>query len=375
MVTMEFYREISETCLEENVWPEYQKTFRDFWNKKIMAKNILALDDADIDPIIRMLDLNGKGNTKGSIAVAKAFIRMGMWYRAFRSLKDNESLRNKFNQILNSTNDAELITLLNEFEALNQGNNNGLTGKNAVIINAILFLNNPSFYVSAISLVHREKIINFFLNESTEYSSFGEKLILTNRKIIDHFRLQGIQDNPRKLSLFIYSIKDRWENGSDPSGNTDNNDNENAETENEIDASSQIFIIEKYLEDFLIGNWENTELGEKYDLIFENNELLSQQYKTEIGIIDLLVKEKESGNYVVIELKRNQTSDSTIGQILRYMGWVKSKLSQGKPVRGIIIGYSNDEKLNYAISCVENIEVLLYRINFNLTKAKTHSSP
>ena len=106
-------------------------------------------------------------------------------------------------------------------------------------------------------------------------------------------------------------------------------------------------------------------------MIFENNELVSQQYKTDIGIIDLLVKEKATGNYVVIELKRDQTSDATVGQILRYIGWVKAKLAQGKKVKGIIIGYSNDEKLNYAISCVDTIEVFLYRIKFNLIRPKT----
>lgn len=372
MITIELYREFSENCSEKNVWPEYQNIFQDFWNNKIMNENTSSLDDADIDPIIRMLDQNGKGNTKGSIVVAKAFIRMGMWYRAFRSLKENENLRNKFNQILSSINDTELISLLNEFENINKENSNGLTGKNAVIINAILCLNNPSFYISAVSLEHRKKIIDFLYNDSIDYSSFGEKVILTNRKIIDYFRSMNIQDNPRKISLFIYSIKDRWESSNEHSENTDHIDDiDITEIENNNDTTSQTFIIEKYLEDFLIGNWESTELGKKYNLIFENNELVSQQYKTGIGTIDLLVKEKSTGDYVVIELKRNQTSDTTVGQIMRYIGWVRSKLSQGKPVKGIIIGYSNDEKLNYAISCVENIEVFLYRINFTLTKPKT----
>lgn len=372
MITIEMYKIFSDNYSEKNVWPEYKSIFHDFWNNKIMNCNSSTLDDADIDPIIRMLDQNGKGNTKGSIVVAKAFIRMGMWYRAFRSLKENENLRNKFDQILSSTNDNELITLLNEFESINKENNNGLTGKNAVIINAILCLNNPEFYISAVSLEHRKKIIKYLYNKSIDYSSFGENIIYTNRMIIDYFRSINIQDNPRKLSLFIYSIKDRWDSSNEHSENIDVVDElENTETENNIDASSQTFIIEKYLEDFLIGNWENTELGKKYDLIFENNELVSQQYKTEIGIIDLLVKEKGTGDYVVIELKRNQTSDTTVGQIMRYIGWVKSKLSQERPVKGIIIGYSNDEKLNYAISCVENIEVFLYRIYFTLTKPKT----
>ena len=32
---------------------------------------------------------------------------------------------------------------------------------------------------------------------------------------------------------------------------------------------------------------------------------------------------KNNKNYVVIELKKNQTSDDTVGQLARYMGWIK----------------------------------------------------
>ena len=81
-----------------------------------------------------------------------------------------------------------------------------------------------------------------------------------------------------------------------------------------------LFYMEEQLEDFLIENWENTELGKKYDLITENGELISQQFPTDIGKIDILVKDKENNNFVVIELKKNQTSDDTIGQIARYIG-------------------------------------------------------
>jgi restriction system protein len=45
--------------------------------------------------------------------------------------------------------------------------------------------------------------------------------------------------------------------------------------------------MESQLEDFLIENWEKTELGKKYDLIEENNETVSQQFRTDIGIIDI----------------------------------------------------------------------------------------
>ena len=85
-----------------------------------------------------------------------------------------------------------------------------------------------------------------------------------------------------------------------------------------------LFYMEKQLEDFIIENWNKTEFGKKYDLIEEEGELISQQFKTDIGFIDILAKDKKTKNYVVIELKKNQTSDDTIGQLLRYMGWILS---------------------------------------------------
>ena len=63
-----------------------------------------------------------------------------------------------------------------------------------------------------------------------------------------------------------------------------------------------LFYMEKQLEDFIIENWDKTEFGKKYDLIKEEGELISQQFKTDIGFIDILAKDKKTKNYVVIEL-------------------------------------------------------------------------
>ena len=62
--------------------------------------------------------------------------------------------------------------------------------------------------------------------------------------------------------------------------------------------------MEKQLEDFIIANWDKTEFGKKYDLITEDGQMVSQQYPTSIGPIDILAKDKSTGNYVVIELKK-----------------------------------------------------------------------
>lgn len=133
--------------------------------------------------------------------------------------------------------------------------------------------------------------------------------------------------------------------------------------------SAGLFYLEKQLEDFLVENWDNIDLGTKYELLYEEGLLVSQQYKTAIGPIDILAKNKNTGNYVVIELKRNQTSDDTAGQVLRYMGWVAENLNNSK-VEGLIIAGKYDEKLRYATEMLPSVDVYLYSVSFNLVEHK-----
>lgn len=135
------------------------------------------------------------------------------------------------------------------------------------------------------------------------------------------------------------------------------------------DLSRGLFYMEKQLEDFIIRNWDETEFGEKYELIFQDGELKSQQYSTSIGPIDILAKDKNTGSHVVIELKRDQTSDDTVGQVARYMGWVKEELND-PDVRGIIVAGSFDQRLHYAGQMVPNVDVFLYQVDFKLSEYK-----
>lgn len=145
----------------------------------------------------------------------------------------------------------------------------------------------------------------------------------------------------------------------------------NLEIKNEESPYSQgLFYMESQLEDFIINNWGNTELGKKYDLIYEKGDLISKQYRTEIGIIDILAKDKKNKNYVVIELKRNQTSDDTFGQLTRYMGWVKRHLKDDN-VKGIIIAGKYDKKLDYALEYAPfDTDVFIYNVSFTLNEFK-----
>jgi restriction system protein len=130
------------------------------------------------------------------------------------------------------------------------------------------------------------------------------------------------------------------------------------------------FYMEKQLEDFLVANWEKTALGERFELIEENGNLVSQQYRTDIGTIDILARDRKDGAYVVIELKRNQSSDDTVGQVLRYMGWFDEHKKMGKPTRCIIIARAPDRKLDYALRRIGDVQTYIYKVNFQLMKLK-----
>jgi len=127
------------------------------------------------------------------------------------------------------------------------------------------------------------------------------------------------------------------------------------------------FGLEKHLEDFLVDNWENTPLGDTLEVYEEEGEVVGQQYYTDIGRIDILCTDKNNGDYVAIELKKGRSSDSVVGQLLRYMGYIQHEMAdEGQDVRGLIILREPDDRLRYALSQVNNVEVFSYEVTFDL---------
>lgn len=126
------------------------------------------------------------------------------------------------------------------------------------------------------------------------------------------------------------------------------------------------FVLEKYLEDFIVSNFDMIFKGSLQ--IYEDIEgNIGQQYTTDIGQIDILAVEPKSDSFVVIELKKGRPSDQVIGQILRYMGWVKKNLcKQGQTVKGLVICRDSDLKLSYALEMTNDIDVRYYNVFFKL---------
>lgn len=130
------------------------------------------------------------------------------------------------------------------------------------------------------------------------------------------------------------------------------------------------FAMEKHLEDFLVKNWAQTELGKDYDIYTEEGEPVGQQYPTDTGPMDLLAVKKDKSELLVVELKRGKASDVVVGQVLRYMGFVKEDLAEPhQAVRGAIIALEDDLRIRRALAVTPSIEFFRYQISFKLLKA------
>jgi restriction system protein len=129
------------------------------------------------------------------------------------------------------------------------------------------------------------------------------------------------------------------------------------------------FAMESHLEHFLVANWEQTEFGKEFTIFAEEGEEVGKQYETDAGRIDILAVSKDRGRLLVIELKRGRTSDIVVGQLLRYMGYVKEELAEAhQSVEGVIIGLEDDQRLRWAIATVPAIRFYRYQISFRLMR-------
>jgi len=140
-------------------------------------------------------------------------------------------------------------------------------------------------------------------------------------------------------------------------------------TMDETIEDPSIFALEKHLEDFLVQNWHHTELGKHYDIYEEDGEMVGQQYPSDTGPIDILAVSKDKKELLVVELKKGRVSDVVVGQVQRYMGYVKDELAEkNQTVRGVIIAFEDDIKIHRALSVALNIDLYTYKIHFELKK-------
>ena len=221
--------------------------------------------------------------------------------------------------------------------------------------------------VRQIKIAHENLIKKYGSKTSTRKDADGwskrmtaTRLCVSPSKIVQDIALaEALEDYPelRKFKTKSEAIKSLKKNRL-----------LNVETEQEAESKSLV-EDESALKKFFRSRWENTPFYKEW-------KLRGVEYETgAIGRIDLLTHHRNEPRWRVIELKLLKSNDETVGQLLRYMGWVKENLStEDEKIEGLIIAKSWDESIRYALMCVPSVHMMLYSFesgNLILKELKT----
>lgn len=139
---------------------------------------------------------------------------------------------------------------------------------------------------------------------------------------------------------------------------------------NDENNVGMLFPFEAQLRDFIVQNISSINVnGMKLKLFVDENSRNGVEYPTEVGPIDILC-EDQNGDFVVFELKLGKGPDRAMGQIARYMGWVKKNIAINKEVSGVIVAKEVDDKLKYAALVVPRVSLFEYNVNFSVKQVE-----
>lgn len=205
-----------------------------------------------------------------------------------------------------------------------------------------------------------------------EYS-YHEGQILPHRRTVNWLDIiiekSSMSDNLTKSASSIGTVSDLSGYASEIDQLIRGTNKPTTPYEDEIIEDPSVFALEKHLEDFLVVNWKQTELGKNYDIYEEGGETIGKQYPTDTGYLDILAISKDKKELLVVELKKGRASDNVVGQIQRYMGYVLEELAEEtQTVKGIIIALEDDIRIRRALKVAPNIEFYRYQVSFKLFK-------
>ena len=94
--------------------------------------------------------------------------------------------------------------------------------------------------------------------------------------------------------------------------------------------------------------------------MYEDEDIRGIEFPAGGRFIDLLAVDR-AGGYVVIELKVSKGYHRVVGQLLRYMAWIKEDLAApSQAVRGMIVARTISEDLKLASSLAPGIDPFEY---------------
>ncbi|WP_205742978.1 hypothetical protein [Halalkalirubrum salinum] len=136
------------------------------------------------------------------------------------------------------------------------------------------------------------------------------------------------------------------------------------------------FVKERHLQQYLVNHWDRMGLSEQWEIYSDADDpQAGVEFSTGIGRPDILLTHTSDARVCVLELKRSGTSDRAVGQLLRYVGWVRAHLedlegvSTDAEVEGRLIVSESSEKLEYAMSAVQELTLYHYEMEVTLNQS------
>ena len=139
------------------------------------------------------------------------------------------------------------------------------------------------------------------------------------------------------------------------------------EMEHREAVASSEFAYEHDLRDYLANNLGVIASGLS---LYEEEGIRGVEFPVGGRFIDLLAQDAKG--YVVIELKVSRGYDRVVGQLLRYIGWIKQHHADpGQRVRGIIIAKEISEDLRLACSGLTDVSLYEYALSVSVKQVRS----
>jgi tetratricopeptide (TPR) repeat protein len=129
-------------------------------------------------------------------------------------------------------------------------------------------------------------------------------------------------------------------------------------------ASPKEILLEDSLERLI--NLGTTVFGRSLRIYQSAGAPYGRQYPIPGGRIDLLTEDLNTGELLVIELKKDGDNDDVLRQIATYMVWVRENIAkENQKVAGLICVFSASPKLRMAVRAVPGLELFEYGFSFS----------
>jgi len=231
--------------------------------------------------------------------------------------------------------------------------NNKIKGASHGLVTLLLYIKSPKSYNICLPKIQDGlhllgRIDTFKYGDFIKYyKRFNQEVI----KLRDRYKFQ-----PEEMDWLLTNVQTVIIDEPPPNGG-----------ENGEEFETREFAYERDLRNFLAKNLNVIESGM---VLYEEGETVGIEYNAGGRYIDILTLDKDN-NFVVIELKVSKGYDRVIGQLLRYMAWVRNHLSTPKQkVKGIIIANEITEDLILAASQIDDVRLFEYNLSITLNKVQ-----